>query len=77
MWLDSKAVKCPQKWGNFTQIRESVLGRSLSEFMRTRVIVKSWVWTHQAEQSRPTDTQIFFDPVQRVSLVRDDTEVQK
>ena len=18
MWLDSKAIKCPQKWGNFT-----------------------------------------------------------
>ena len=26
MWLDSKAVNCPQKWGNFNQWFTSELG---------------------------------------------------
>ncbi len=25
MWLDSKAVNCPQKWGNFTVLLSTVL----------------------------------------------------
>ena len=26
MWLDSKAVNCPQKWGNFKDGLDGVLG---------------------------------------------------
>ena len=25
MWLDSKAVNCPQKWGNFRRVKYDVL----------------------------------------------------
>ena len=25
MWLDSKAVNCPQKWGNFSLIRRAAI----------------------------------------------------
>ena len=31
MWLDSKAVNCPQKWGNFKQRRANQLERWLKE----------------------------------------------
>ena len=27
MWLDSKAVNCPQKWGNFRELAALVVGR--------------------------------------------------
>ena len=34
MWLDSKAVNCPQKWGNFKQTLDSTLSSMFCLLMR-------------------------------------------
>ena len=37
MWLDSKAVNCPQKWGNFILIAVLAIGATLAGVILTSV----------------------------------------
>ena len=46
MWLDSKAVNCPQKWGNFRRARWGKLETAMTTSSR-KVVVVNPCWLSQ------------------------------
>ena len=70
MWLDSKAVNCPQKWGNFTLNRpavltsrvDSVVGLSQASIVLA-VVLYSWLGLLPRYRKRSRKREREVDPI--------------
>ena len=62
MWLDSKAVNCPQKWGNFMSRFKTLFGPKLSarrfDNQRVEAIIKCEVLNRMTSRGMPESVRI-------------------